>query len=259
MSLRKAGESHPCLPSPVDCGWEFDTTRHPYTPVRCLNPPAPADVMHLVKCGCKRGCKRTCMCQNNNLPCIEVCGCVNFSCNNPANSDDLVMRECGVCACVCLCVLACACVCLCVLVFACVCVCACTCACVRVCECASVRVCECASVRVCVCASVYVCVCAYVRVCVCVNIYCTAQHLLFYLQTTYTASRQRLALNRVQEPMPPFILHSTAVIQRVDGGVLKHRLTTSRKESKSTLNNYPNPPTLSLTVCVSRNKMTQSA
>ncbi len=27
MIWRKAGESHPSLPSPVDCGWEFDTTR----------------------------------------------------------------------------------------------------------------------------------------------------------------------------------------------------------------------------------------
>ena len=48
MIWRKAGESHPRLPSPVDCGWEFDTTRHHYAPVRCLNPPAPAAVMNLV-------------------------------------------------------------------------------------------------------------------------------------------------------------------------------------------------------------------
>ena len=94
MIWRKAGESHPRLPSPVDCGWEFDTTTHHYAPVRCLNPPAPAAaVMNLVKCGCKRGCKRTCSCRNNNLPCTEVCGCVNFSCHNHANSDDLVMRD----------------------------------------------------------------------------------------------------------------------------------------------------------------------
>ena len=88
---RKAGGSHPRLPSPVDCGWEFDTTRHHYDPVRCLNPAAPAAVMNLVKCGCKRGCKRTCSCRNNNLPCTEVCGCVNFSCHNLAKSDDLTL------------------------------------------------------------------------------------------------------------------------------------------------------------------------
>ena len=64
MIWRKAGKSHPRLPSPVDCGW-------------------------------KRGCKRTCSCRNNNLSCTEVCGCVNFSCHNLTKSDDLtlVMRD----------------------------------------------------------------------------------------------------------------------------------------------------------------------
>ena len=54
MIWRKAGESNPRLPSPVICGWEFDTTRHHYTQVICLNPPAPAAVTNLVKCGYKR-------------------------------------------------------------------------------------------------------------------------------------------------------------------------------------------------------------
>ena len=31
MIWRKAVESHPSLPPPVDCVWEFDTTRHLYT------------------------------------------------------------------------------------------------------------------------------------------------------------------------------------------------------------------------------------
>ena len=83
--LVKGWENHPPLPSPINCGWEFDTTRHPYPPVRCLNPPAPVAVMNLVKCGCKRGCK---MCRYNNLPRTDVCGCVNFRFNNHANSDD---------------------------------------------------------------------------------------------------------------------------------------------------------------------------
>ena len=63
MLWRNAGESHPRLPSPVDCGWEFDTTSHHYAPVRCLHPPAPTAVVNLVKCGCKRGCKGTCSCR----------------------------------------------------------------------------------------------------------------------------------------------------------------------------------------------------
>ena len=87
---RKAGESHPRLPSSVDCDWDVDTTIHHYTPVRCLNHPAPAAVLNLVKCVCKRGCKR---CRNNSLPCTDVCGCVNFRCHNHTNSDDLVMRD----------------------------------------------------------------------------------------------------------------------------------------------------------------------
>lgn len=92
MLWRKAGESHLCLLSPVDCGWEFDTTRHHYASVRCLNHPAPADVMNLLRFGCKCGCKGTGS-QNNNIPSTEVCGCVNFSCNNQTNSDDLVMAD----------------------------------------------------------------------------------------------------------------------------------------------------------------------
>ena len=87
MMWRKAGESHPRIPYPANyCGWEFD-------PVRCLNPPASAATTNLVKCGCKRGCKKTCSCRNNNLPCTQVCRCANFSRNNHANSDDLVMRD----------------------------------------------------------------------------------------------------------------------------------------------------------------------
>ena len=68
-------------------------TRHHYAPVRCLNHQAPAGVMNLVKFGCKRGRKRTCSCRNLNIPYTEVCGCVNFSCHNHVNSDDLVTRD----------------------------------------------------------------------------------------------------------------------------------------------------------------------
>ena len=89
MIWRKAGEIHPCLPSPVDCGWEFDTTRHHYAPVRCLNHPAPAAVMNDANVDARGFFS----CRNNNHPCTEVCGCVNFSCYNHTNSDDIVMRD----------------------------------------------------------------------------------------------------------------------------------------------------------------------
>ena len=72
MIWRKARESHPRLPSPADCGWQFDMTRHDYIQVRRLHLPAAAAVMNLVQCGCKRGCKRAWSCRNNYLPCREV-------------------------------------------------------------------------------------------------------------------------------------------------------------------------------------------
>lgn len=82
MIWRKACETHPCLPAPTAFGWTFDAGSSYFSPVRCLNPPAPEAVLHLIKCGCKRGCEGRCSCRKNNIPCTEVCGCWVFSCNN---------------------------------------------------------------------------------------------------------------------------------------------------------------------------------
>ena len=41
--------------------------------------------MQLVKCGCKKGCSGRCSCFTNNIPCTELCGCVEFTCNNKDN------------------------------------------------------------------------------------------------------------------------------------------------------------------------------
>ena len=84
MIWRKATENHPCLPGPAEFGWTFDEDSSHFSPVRCLNPPAPEAVLHLIKCGCKRGCEGRCSCRKNNIPCTEVCGCWLFSCNNKA-------------------------------------------------------------------------------------------------------------------------------------------------------------------------------
>ena len=86
MIWRQAGVSHQCLPSPAECGWDFDESRSQYTAIRCLSPPAPQAVMYFVQCGCKCGCKGRCSCQNNNIPCTKLCGCVGFGCTNQANS-----------------------------------------------------------------------------------------------------------------------------------------------------------------------------
>jgi len=95
MIWRKAGESHPSRPTPSEFGWEFDTNTSRFSPLRCLNPPAPEAVLNLVRCGCKRECEGRCSCCKNNIPCTEVCGCWAFSCNNKANRQgvDLVCEE----------------------------------------------------------------------------------------------------------------------------------------------------------------------
>ena len=82
MVWLKACESHPSLPSPVDCGWKLDNGR--FVPVRCVNAPAPEALIKLVKYGCKKGCKETVAVatRNNNIPCKELCGCSEYECSN---------------------------------------------------------------------------------------------------------------------------------------------------------------------------------
>lgn len=75
-------KNHPSLPTPTAFGWTFDESTGRYFPVRCLNPPAPEAILHLIKCGCKQGCERRCSCCKNNIPCTELCGCFEFMCNN---------------------------------------------------------------------------------------------------------------------------------------------------------------------------------
>ena len=48
-----------------------------------LVPPAPAAIIDLVKCNCKKGCSKGCSCRKELLGCTEMCGCINFDCHNP--------------------------------------------------------------------------------------------------------------------------------------------------------------------------------
>lgn len=93
MIWKRAGVSHPCLPSPAKYGWNFDEATSHFTPVRCLHPPAPEATLNLVKCGCKCGCKGRCSCRNNNIPCTEVCGCLGYSCSNKAKTVESLMDD----------------------------------------------------------------------------------------------------------------------------------------------------------------------
>ena len=59
------------LPAPTAFGWTFGAVSSNFSPVRCLNAPAPEAVLHLIECGCKRGCKGRCNCRKNNIPCTQ--------------------------------------------------------------------------------------------------------------------------------------------------------------------------------------------
>ena len=92
MIWRKATESHPSLPSPVEYGWQLLSDDGPYIAIRSSDPPAPEAVMNLIKCGCKKGCTGLCSCRSNSIPCTELCGCVNYQCDNkPSTHEPLVM------------------------------------------------------------------------------------------------------------------------------------------------------------------------
>ena len=90
MIWRQAGEGRPSLPSPVECGWNFNAAACNFFPILCLNPPPPEAIVNLVKCGCKHVCKMKCSCLLNNIPCTEVCGCVRFSCSHTVCNDEQV-------------------------------------------------------------------------------------------------------------------------------------------------------------------------
>ena len=89
MIWRKACESHPRLPAPTEFGWKLDADSSHFSPVFCLLKPAPESILHLIKCGCKRGCEGRCSCRKNNIPCTEACGCWVFSCNNKSVQPDI--------------------------------------------------------------------------------------------------------------------------------------------------------------------------
>jgi len=81
MLWRKADENHPHRPAPTAFGWTFDAGSSHFSPVRCLNPPAPEAILHLIKWGCKSGCEGKCSCRKNNISGTEFCGCWVFTCN----------------------------------------------------------------------------------------------------------------------------------------------------------------------------------
>ena len=82
MVWKNASLNHPCLPSPVNFGWKLDEETGSFSACRCLYLPAPEAVLQLVKCGCKSGCEKRCSCRKNDIPCTEVCSCLDENCTN---------------------------------------------------------------------------------------------------------------------------------------------------------------------------------
>lgn len=70
--------------NPTDWGWKLEEGR--YCPIKTDLPIAPADILHIIRCGCKTGCgSALCSCQKNGLSCMSACNCYGSNC---ANSDN---------------------------------------------------------------------------------------------------------------------------------------------------------------------------
>ena len=67
---------------PKDWGW--DLTDNYYSPIYTDQPPAPADLLKVIRCSCKGDCSSfRCSCRKNGLECSPACGdCRGTSCTN---------------------------------------------------------------------------------------------------------------------------------------------------------------------------------
>ena len=81
--LKAYNNPNPVLPSVTECGWVRDSDTNVVSPVYCLLPPAPADVLEFVKCCCATTCnKNICSCFKGGVPCTPLCKCSDDECLN---------------------------------------------------------------------------------------------------------------------------------------------------------------------------------
>ena len=74
--------THPALPALTENGWQEQEKTKKVTPVYCLKPPAPTNIMELVKCGCKTDCStKQCTCKKGCISCSSLCKCTDECCN----------------------------------------------------------------------------------------------------------------------------------------------------------------------------------
>jgi hypothetical protein len=80
--------------SAKDWGWIVEEEH--YKPVTSTLPPAPGNLLHLVRCGCKGDCSRNCECKRSGLTCTTMCSeCAGESCYNRIipDSDDEQLQD----------------------------------------------------------------------------------------------------------------------------------------------------------------------
>ena len=72
--------THPNLPALTENGWKENEKTKRITPIYCLMPPAPTDIMELVKWQCKTKCStKLCTCLKNTVPCTCTDDCCHQS------------------------------------------------------------------------------------------------------------------------------------------------------------------------------------
>lgn len=83
---KAAGLASPPKICPLECGWEVKgSVLHPQYSLQGQMPPAPEEIMNLIKCACKTGCSTAlCTCTKHLLSCTMFCKCSKSSrCMNP--------------------------------------------------------------------------------------------------------------------------------------------------------------------------------
>lgn len=70
------------LLDPCDWGWKIVNDK--FLPIPMEQPPAPDDILNIIRCKCKTSCSSLlCSCRKNNLPCVSACAnCHGDSCLN---------------------------------------------------------------------------------------------------------------------------------------------------------------------------------
>ena len=69
----QASQPAPKLPNPSDWGWMFHNGQ--WLPHWSNLPQASVACRELIKCGCRKGCKKRCKCVREGLDCTALCAC----------------------------------------------------------------------------------------------------------------------------------------------------------------------------------------